>query len=129
MKKQTLFTYCAYYTRLICFSLCLIGAGISVSEAQSHKNWVADIPIMDGLTIEPQLSFSFDAPSGRILVIYARAESAIGDVASYYQRVLTGLGWQSNDVDYQRGNETLAVTQVMVKNLSLWRFALTPTNQ
>ena len=43
--------------------LAVMPAGISDAHAESQQTgWVGDLPIMDGMVIEPELGFAFDSP-------------------------------------------------------------------
>ena len=46
------------------FALSLLAMAPAHADTPQQR-WVGDLPIMDGMTIEPELGFAFDSPSGR----------------------------------------------------------------
>ncbi len=111
-------------------SIMVIALVLALMGGQLHANqtdrWVGDIPILSGLSVVSDLSFSFDSPSGRILVIYAQPEIAEMDVVTSYGSALNALGWTDNKTYFSRANEELKIEKVSIADLSLWRFSLTP---
>ncbi len=118
----------SYHSKIsVIFALALGLCCASVSlRAAEPQQWVADIPIIDGLTVAAELSFSFDSPSGRVMVIYARPDKQDTDITAAYSRLLGALGWQADTQGFSRASEQLKIEKVRVENIDLWRFALTP---
>ena len=50
------------------FALSLLAMAPAHADTPQQR-WVGDLPIMDGMTIEPELGFAFDSPSGRIVLV------------------------------------------------------------
>ena len=91
-----------------------------------QQGWVGDLPIMQGMTIEPQLGFAFDSPEGRIVQVFATGPSENTPVISYYNAALAGLGWAGADGRWQRDGEVLVISQVEMASGRLWRIRLSP---
>ena len=88
--------------------------------------WVGDLPIMDGMTIEPELGFAFDSPSGRIVLVFAAATESEAAILAYYDTALASLGWQGGGGSWNRGSESLTLGQVDTSVGRLWRIRLSP---
>ena len=91
-----------------------------------QQRWVGDLPIMDGMTIEPELGFAFDSPEGRIVQVFATGPLENATVISYYNAALAGLGWAGADGRWQRDGEVLVISQVKMASGRLWRIRLSP---
>ena len=92
-----------------------------------QQRWVGDLPIMDGMTIEPELGFVFDSPSGRIVLVFAVATDSEDVVMAYYDSALASLGWQGGGGSWNRGSESLTLGQVGTSVGRLWRIRLSPS--
>ena len=60
--------------RVRVFALLIFGVTYSLDLAGAdtiQHRWAGDVPIMNGLSIEPELGFAFDSPDGRIVMIFA----------------------------------------------------------
>ena len=69
-----------------------------------------DIPLMDGMEVDENDSFSFDTPSGQIMTVSARTKSSAQEVQTFYQSALTELGWQKrNKTTYYRDQDELVL--------------------
>lgn len=99
---------------------------LGVAEAASTASWAGDIPVMDGLQIEPELGFAFDAPSGRIVMIFASTEANSAEIMTFYRTSLGNLGWETLGDGWVRGDETLSISQVSTAAGMLWRIMLRP---
>ena len=102
-----------------------------LAMAPAHANtpqqrWVGDLPIMDGMTIEPELGFAFDSPSGRIVLVFAAATESEAAILAYYGSALASLGWQGGGGSWNRGSESLTLGQVDTSVGRLWRLRLSP---
>ena len=102
-----------------------------LAVAPAHANtpqqrWVGDLPIMDGMTIEPELGFAFDSPSGRIVLVFAAATASEAAILAYYDSALASLGWQGGGGSWNRGSESLTLGQVDTLVGRLWRIRLSP---
>ena len=92
----------------------------------SEARWLADIPLEDSLVVATELGFSFDSPSGRIIVLFATTDAPASAIRAYYRSVLPPLGWQGSGNLFRRGQEEVMIKQVKVNGLGLWRIALQP---
>jgi len=107
--------------------LAVLPAGIGSAHAESQQtSWVGDLPIMDGMVIEPELGFAFDSPGGRIVLVFAASGEAEGGVLSFYNGALASLGWVGGDGSWKRGEESLTLAQVDTSVGRLWRIRLSP---
>jgi hypothetical protein len=72
---------------------------------------IDDLPLMSGLTAEPDQGALFTAPrAGRIAESVASGEVDIDDVYRFYQRTLPHLGWKPLDArSYKRNGEKLRI--------------------
>ena len=95
-------------------------------SVSSEARWLADIPLEDSLVVATELGFSFDSPSGRIIVIFATTDAPASAIRAYYRSVLPPLGWQGSGNLFRRGQEEVMIKQVKVNGLGLWRIALQP---
>jgi len=107
------------------FALLLLGMA-PVHADTPQQRWVGDLPIMDGMTIEPELGFAFDSPSGRIVLVFAAATDSEGAILAYYDAALASLGWQGGGGSWNRGSESLTLGQVDTSVGRLWRIRLSP---
>ena len=98
---------------------------LSASDAPQQR-WVGDLPIMDGMTIEPELGFAFDSPGGRIVLVFVASDEPMGDVMAFYNVALESLGWIGGDGAWTRRNESLSLAQVETSGGRLWRIRLSP---
>lgn len=103
----------------------MVAAGPASAETLQQR-WVGDLPIMQGMSIEPQLGFAFDSPEGRIVQIFATGPSETGPVIRYYNEALSGLGWDGRDGQWKRNDEALVISQVEMASGTLWRIRLSP---
>ena len=108
---------------------CLTVMPVAINSAQAESqptSWVGDLPIMEGMVIEPELGFAFDSPGGRIVLVFAASGEAEGGVLSFYNSALANLGWTGGDGNWQRGEESLTLAQVDTSVGRLWRIRLSP---
>ena len=117
--------------RLKIRSAALLVAMLGVFVAPAHaetmqQGWVGDLPIMSGMTIEPELGFAFDSPGGRIVLVFAAAADSEDTVLAYYDAALASLGWQGGGGSWSRGGESLTLAQVDTSVGRLWRIRLSP---
>ena len=91
-----------------------------------QQQWVGDLPIMEGMTIEPELGFAFDSPSGRIVLVFAAATDSESAILAYYDAALASLGWQGGGGNWNRSSESLTLGQVDTSVGRLWRIRLSP---
>ena len=107
--------------------LAVMPAAIDRAQAESQQTgWVGDLPIMEGMVIEPELGFAFDSPGGRIVLVFAASAEKEGGILSFYNSALASLGWVGGDGSWQRGEESLTLAQVDTSVGRLWRIRLSP---
>ena len=97
-----------------------------VAEAATQAGWAGDIPMMKGLQVEPELGFAFDAPSGRIVMIFASTDANSAEIKAFYGESLGNLGWEVRGDGWVRGDESLSISQVSTAAGMLWRIMLRP---
>jgi len=97
----------------------------AAAETQQHR-WVGDVPIMNGLKIEPELGFAFDSPNGRIVMIFASSDASAETVLAFYSQSLGQLGWVGTGGSWIRGEERLVVSEVDTARGTLWRLMIQP---
>ena len=107
------------------FALSLLAMAPAHADTLQQR-WVGDLPIMDGMTIEPELGFAFDSPSGRIVLVFAAATDSKAAILAYYDSALASLGWQGGGGSWNRGSESLTLGQVDTSVGRLWRIRLSP---
>lgn len=107
------------------FALVLLAMTPAHADAPQQR-WVGDLPIMDGMIIEPELGFAFDSPSGRIVLVFAAATYSEATILAYYTSALASLGWQGGGGTWNRGSESLTLGQVDTSVGRLWRIRLSP---
>ena len=111
------------------FTLLIFGIACSVKVATAdtiQHRWAGDVPIMNGLSIEPELGFAFDSPDGRIVMIFASSTVPTSKIMAFYGSTLTQLGWGGGDGSWIRGNEKLVIGAVQTARGPLWRIMLQP---
>ena len=111
--------------------LCTLFALSLIAMPPAHadmpqQSWVGDLPIMDGMTIEPELGFAFDSPSGRIVLVFAAATDSEAAILAFYDSAMASLGWQGGGGSWNRGSESLTLGQVETSVGRLWRIRLSP---
>jgi len=113
-----------------CLLACLLcGMAFSVNLASAdtiQHRWAGDVPIMNGLSIEPELGFAFDSPDGRIVMIFASSTLPESKIMGFYSSTLAQLGWDGGNGNWARGNEKLVIGAVQTARGPLWRIMLQP---
>lgn len=89
-------------------------------------SFIDDIPVMETMNVEPQFSFSFDSPSGRIIILIATSGDKKESVAQFYDEVMPQLGWMIKDSEYVRGSEKFQLLSSNNENGIIWRLSITP---
>ena len=111
------------------FALLALGMACFVKLASAdtiQHRWAGDVPIMNGLSIEPELGFAFDSPNGRIVMIFASSTVPAPKIVGFYGSTLAQLGWNGGNGNWIRGNEKLVIGVVQTARGSLWRIMLKP---
>ena len=108
---------------LICGMTCSVE--LASADTIQHR-WAGDVPIMNGLSIEPELGFAFDSPDGRIVMIFASSTVPASSIMGFYHSTLAQLGWSGGNGKWTRGNEKLVIGSVKTARGPLWRIMLQP---
>ena len=98
---------------------------IASADTIQHR-WAGDVPIMNGLAIEPELGFAFDSPNGRIVMIFASATAPTSKIMAFYGSTLVQLGWIGGKGNWVREEEKLEIGIVQTARGPLWRIMLQP---
>ena len=70
-----------------------------IADTIQHR-WAGDVPIMNGLSVEPELGFAFDSPNGRIVMIFASSTANEADILGFYNESLAAIGWVGGKCRY-----------------------------
>ena len=111
------------------FVLLTFGMVCSVELASAdtiQHRWAGDVPIMNGLSIEPELGFAFDSPDGRIVMIFASSTVPASKIMGFYSSTMAQLGCGGGNGNWIRGNEKLVIGAVQTARGPLWRIMLQP---
>ena len=111
------------FALLTCGMAC---SGKLASADTIQHRWAGDVPIMDGLSIEPELGFAFDSPDGRIVMIFASSTVPASKIMGFYGSTLAQLGWEGDNGRWIRGEEKLVIGAVETARGPLWRLMLQP---
>lgn len=98
---------------------------ITSADTIQHR-WAGDVPIMNVLSIEPELGFSFDSPNGRIVMIFASTTVPASKIMTFYGSTLAQLGWFGSNGKWVREDEKLMIGIVQTARGPLWRIMLQP---
>ena len=97
------------------------------SAEENEVKWVADIPIMPSLEIEPGLGFAYENREGRIVMIYLRGGAKSDEIINYYNAALEPLGWKRvNETRWQNAAEVLEISKTEALSTTLWKIMLLP---
>jgi hypothetical protein len=103
-----------------------ISAGQLAGADTLQHRWAGDVPIMNGLSIEPELGFAFDSPNGRIVMIFVSTTIPDSKIMAFYGSTLTQLGWSGANGQWVREDEKLMIGVVQTARGPLWRIMLQP---
>ena len=101
-------------------------APLSILSASERTAWFSDVPLINSVTVDTQLSFAFDSPSGRILVLHLQTQAKDKDILVYYQDTLAAIGWTKRDDQFVKGDELLRLVKINVGGKLLWRLTIIP---
>lgn len=114
-------------TAIVAALFCLGWGNAAFSQTSAQVEWIGDVPVMPGLTIESGLGFAFSSPEGRIVTIYLAGSADAGEINRYYAQALDPLGWKpGSGGGWQREGEILTVQQVAAAGTRLWKIAIRP---
>ena len=98
---------------------------LATADTIQHR-WAGDVPIMNGLSIEPELGFAFDSPDGRIVMIFVSSTVPASKIMGFYGSTLAQLGWDGDNGKWIRDEEKLVIGPVETARGPLWRIMLQP---
>ena len=101
-------------------------APLSILSASERTAWFSDVPLINSVTVDPQLSFAFDSPSGRILVLHLQTQAEDKDIQVSYHNTLAAIGWTKRDDQFVKGDELLRLDKINVGGKLLWRLTIIP---
>ena len=106
-------------------------APLSILSASERTAWFSDVPLINSVTVDTELSFAFDSPSGRILVLHLQTQAKDKDILVSYNNTLAAIGWTKRDDQFVKGDELLRLVKINVGGKLLWRLTIIPksTNQ
>lgn len=107
-------------------SLVIIFSKISLGAEKNSLTFIDDIPVMDSMNIEPELSFSFDSPSGRVIILIATSSDDKELITQFYSQVMPQLGWEVVDNQYRRRDEKFQIISSDEQNNVIWRLSISP---
>ena len=101
-------------------------APLSILTASERTAWFSDVPLINSVTVDTQLSFAFDSPSGRILVLHLQTQAEDKDIQVSYHNTLAAIGWTKRDDQFVKGDELLRLEKINVGGKLLWRLTIIP---
>ena len=99
---------------------------LSILSASERTAWFSDVPLINSVTVDTQLSFAFDSPSGRILVLHLQTQAEDKDIQVSYNNTLAAIGWTKRDNQFVKGDELLRLEKINVGGKLLWRLTIIP---
>jgi len=123
-----IFLFARRLVRLTVLGAVLAGclAPLSILTASERTAWFSDVPLINSVTVDTQLSFAFDSPSGRILVLHLQAQAEDKDIQVSYHNTLAAIGWAKRDGQFVKGDELLRLEKINVEGKLLWRLTIIP---
>ena len=106
------------------FAGCL--APLSILTASERTAWFSDVPLINNVNVDTQLSFAFDSPSGRILVLHLQTQAEDKDIQVSYHSTLAAIGWTKRDDQFVKGDELLRLEKINIGGKLLWRLTIIP---
>ena len=111
---------------LFALSISIILPKMVYSQQSNTINFIDDIPVMETMNVEPEFSFSFDSPSGRIIILFATSDEKEESIVRFYDEIMPQLGWIMTDSEYLRGSEKFELLSSNNQNGIIWRLSITP---
>ena len=115
-----------YEAIIVAMLLLIICTKSSLCDENVRLNFIDDIPVMESMKIEPELSFGFDSPSGRIIIVIATSSDSRESIEKFYSEVMPQLGWKIYGKQYHRGEEKFQFISSNNLNGLIWRLSITP---
>ena len=111
---------------LLALSISIILPKMVYSQQSNTISFIDDIPVMETMNVEPEFSFSFDSPSGRIIILIATSDEKEESIVRFYDEIMPQLGWIMTDSEYLRGSEKFELLSSNNQNGIIWRLSITP---
>ena len=111
---------------LFALSISIILPKMVYSQQSNTISFIDDIPVMETMNVEPEFSFSFDSPSGRIIILIATSDEKEESIVRFYDEIMPQLGWIMTDSEYLRGSEKFELLSSNNQNGIIWRLSITP---
>ena len=99
---------------------------LTILSASERTAWFSDVPLINDVSVDTQLSFAFDSPSGRILVLHLQTQAKDTDIQVSYHNTLAAIGWTKRDDQFVKGDELLRLEKINVGGKLLWRLTIIP---
>ena len=99
---------------------------LSILSASERTAWFSDVPLINSATVDTQLSFAFDSPAGRILVLHLQTRAEDKDILVSYHNTLAAIGWKKRDNQFVKGDELLRLEKINIGGKLLWRLTIIP---
>ena len=113
------------YLAIGIFAVMAMLANTAISAAEK-TGWFSDIPVIAETTVNAEISFAFDSPSGRILVLFLDTSADDETISAAYNKTLTALGWVEEDGRFLKQDEQLKLEKLNAENQGVWRLTLLP---
>lgn len=115
--------------RIFCLLFCFLYAATSYAT-DSFLTKTSDIPLMEGLKINPSNQMDFDTPTGQVLTLEGVSKTKTGDdVIAFYESILPQMGWKNAEKgSFLRQSDTLNIVILKNKKPSKVRFDIFLTN-
>jgi len=108
------------------------GRVVADQAADRFVTGIGDLPLMSGLTEDPEREIIFDKPNGRIVEVVASGAVDAQAVGGFYDRVLRQLGWHRQTTGkrvFERDGEILSLTISAGNGQTTISFTLAPQQQ
>ena len=124
----SIFPFARHLYRIAVLGAVLAGclAPLSILSASERTAWFSDVPLINSVNVDTQLSFAFDSPSGRILVLHLQTQAEDKDIQVSYHNTLAAIGWTKTDDQFVKGDELLTLEKINVRGKHLWRLTIIP---
>ena len=109
------------------FAVLMMLANTAQSSAEK-TGWFSDIPVLAETEVNAELSFAFDSPSGRILVLFLETEADDDTISSAYKETLSAIGWAEDAGRFLKQGEQLRLEKINIQNQMVWRLTLLPAS-
>ena len=125
---MSMFPFAQQFVRIAALGAVLAGclAPLSILSASERSAWFSDVPLINSVTVDTQLSFAFDSPFGRILVLHLQTQAEDKEIQVSYHNTLAAIGWTKHDDQFVKGDELLRFEKINVGGELLWRLTIIP---